>query len=339
MKKKNGIVSIIKFIYCIIIIVMHFGLPSTYGEYLFEGGYLYVDFFFVLQGFYLIKDWTFKEESAYQYSMKYMKGRIKRFGPCALFASLMMLFLQIFATNGFEEVVELGRAFLGQITFMSQFFSFLSLGRGGILWFLSASVICGTIAVFMCRLMGENFILLAMVIISILTNDLYASNGNLDTWYKVTGGNTVLTSLERAMVGILVGVVARCIARCMEKVKIRKWVRSVEVTILLLLIICSFMVTLFWAHSVIDFYMLWAFAIMLIFIYDLDVQNFKITDWFDELCMPMYIFQVCSFIIVSKIMTKDLFGCLAAIFVDFVFSICWIKFLSKINIGCIILEK
>lgn len=38
MKKKNGIVSIIKFIYCIIIIVMHFGLPSTYGEYLFEGG-------------------------------------------------------------------------------------------------------------------------------------------------------------------------------------------------------------------------------------------------------------------------------------------------------------
>lgn len=84
--KKNGFISIIKFIYCIIIILMHWGIPSKFSEQcvFLEGGYIFVDFFFVLQGFYLIKQWG-TEQNAYEVAFSYILSRLRRFFPGVFF--------------------------------------------------------------------------------------------------------------------------------------------------------------------------------------------------------------------------------------------------------------
>lgn len=38
--RRNGAISGIKLLFCMIIIMMHYNIPSEFGEYMFEGGVL-----------------------------------------------------------------------------------------------------------------------------------------------------------------------------------------------------------------------------------------------------------------------------------------------------------
>lgn len=95
--KRNGTVSIVKFVFCLVIILMHYSIPAKVGqsERLFEGGYIYVDFFFILQGFYLIKRSVDIENRQSCDAIAYIKGRIRRFFPCVTCMAILLFLLQL----------------------------------------------------------------------------------------------------------------------------------------------------------------------------------------------------------------------------------------------------
>lgn len=335
--RRNGAISGIKLLFCMIIIMMHYNIPSEFGEYMFEGGYLYVDFFFILQGFYLIKDWNCeKEKKAFDYAESYLINRLRRFFPCVFAAALLMLILEsIINCRDIEIVVKSASAFLWQISFISQFFDFAALEVGGILWFLSASIIIGTLIVWVCKRIGKSFIIIIPFVISLIINYLYTNIGNMDIWGTLLPGVSIRASLIRALMDVLIGVMAKGIYEYVQKIEFKKWVYYFEIIMSLLITVGSVYAVLYKPHGKMDFYLLMAFGLLLIMLSDsMNGVSFAATDLMDKICMPMYIFQVCSILTVNTFIVteeRSWLGLLIVLFIDLGLSIIWIKYFSKIN--------
>lgn len=333
MKKKNGFISSIKFLFCLIIILMHINIPFGSSEYMFEGGYLYVDFFFILQGFFLIKEWGDCEES-FDASENYLIGRLKRFFPTVLFAAVVWFILQLFECNGLRDIFRLGLEFFLQISFVSQFSTFMSLGIGGILWFLSASIIMGTIVLMVCKSVGKRSLIVLPLIVSILYNHIYALQGNLDIWNIGVFGACLRASLERATAGILLGVIARYLSKKLCEINFRKgFIYLVRICSLIASVGTVYMV-IYYPHTSADFYELFVFALILIVAENFwGVYSSKLTEYIDKLCMPMYIFQVGCIKIVMTFMKISWGSAFLAVILDLVLSIFWVNVLGKYDVS------
>lgn len=305
-----------------------------------RGGYLYVDFFFILQGFFLIKNWDSKED-AYCVTSKYIVGRLKRFFPVVFTAAVLMFIIQVVYCGGVKEISRLCVEITMQITFVSQLFAFVSLGKGGIFWFLSASLIGGTLVIFIYSLMGKKFLILAPLMMAIFYNNIYSICGNTDTWYDLALGGTVKSSIERAVAGIILGIISKYISDQLRKLNFRRWVIIFGKIVTMLMVIATICITIYIPHSVIDFYVLFLFALMLIFADNVySGKNSMITDFMNELCMPMYIYQVFCMLVVEKCTESRYFFGILVVVLDLVISVIWIKCLSKIQIKkLLILEK
>lgn len=343
MKKKNGFISAVKFLFCLIIIFMHISIPSDFSpsdfsKYMFEGGYLYVDFFFILQGFFLIRNWN--KEDVFEASEKYLAGRLKRFFPAVLFAAVIMFVLQVVECNGLRDVCKLGLEFLLQISFISQLPTFMSIGLGGILWFLSAGVVVGTIVLMICKSTGKKIIVLLPLIVSVLYNHIYAVQGNLDIWHISVFGACVNASLERAAAGILLGVIARYVSKKVNELEFRKWFIYFSRVCSLIAVSGTVYMVIYHPHTNADFYEVLVFALILIL-----AENFwsgyscKLTDYMDKLCMPMFIFQVSCIKIVMTFLEINWGSAVLAVLLDLLLSLVWVFKLQKVKISRIIAKE
>lgn len=339
--KKNGLVSLLKFIFCLIIIIMHWGIPFE-GGYLFEGGYIYVDFFFIVQGFYLIKDWKFNEDdTTWDFSIRYLRMRLKRFFPCVLYASIITFMFQLLLfPNSIKQLTGLVIEFVAQISFLSQLCDFMTLGIGGLLWFLSASIFCGTVVVYLCREFEKKVLIIMALLATICYNNIFNLYGNMNTWWNVILGGTIRTSLERAFGGIILGLVSRSFADYFNTIRFRRWVIYFGNIFVLLIALCSVCVAIYYPSSKADFYLIFLFAIMIILAHCLyDGKNNLLTDYLDSLCMPMYINQMFCIPFVSFFGERNLINCVFVIILDFCVSIIWIKVISKVEVKKLFIES
>lgn len=305
----------------------------------FGGGYIFVDFFFVLQGFYLIKQWG-TEQNAYEVAFSYILSRLRRFFPGVFFSAVLMLLLQMFSCSNGKHLVNLVIAFLAQISFVSQLFSFLQLGAGGIFWFLSASVIVGTILVFICTLLGKKFIIIAPFFVAIFYNDIYQSFGNMDVWWQLVLGETVKVSLERAAAGIMLGIVVRYISLYIKQICFRQHILVMLKIVTVILSIIPILFAVITPYSVADFYLVVLFALIMLLADNLfDGIDCEFTNYLDELCMPMYIFQVLSFMIVSKFCSPNYISALIVLLIDYILSALWVNRLSKVRVRKLLVKE
>ena len=81
MKRRNEAVVVTKLLFCICIIIMHYSLPFLHYSYFLEGAYIFVEFFFILQGYYLYEKINV-DGIALDNTILYIKDRILRFLPC-----------------------------------------------------------------------------------------------------------------------------------------------------------------------------------------------------------------------------------------------------------------
>lgn len=252
-----------------------------------------------------------------------------------------MFVIQVVSCGGVKEISRLCVEITMQITFVSQLFAFVSLGKGGIFWFLSASLIGGTLVIFICSLMGKKFLILAPLMMAIFYNNIYSICGNTDTWYDLVLGGTVKSSIERAVAGIILGIISKYISYQLRKLNFRRWVIIFGKIVTMLMVIAAICITIYIPHSVIDFYVLFLFALILIFADNVySGKNCMITDFMNELCMPMYIYQVFCMLVVEKCTESSYFFGILVVVLDLVISVIWIKCLSKIHIKkLLILEK
>lgn len=143
MKKRNNAIEFFRFILCCTVFFHHF---KGYGDgTAFSGGYLGVDIFFVISGFFLMKHFAEKETdlslSPERATFSYLQKRISKLIPHHVFSWLIMAVITILLLRSYSvsDVLCYG---------CWEFFLLKATGLGnnitvnGVTWYLSALVIC-----------------------------------------------------------------------------------------------------------------------------------------------------------------------------------------------------
>ena len=103
--KRNYTIEFYRFITIIFIAIFHFGIQYTDRFHWPKGGYLGVEFFFILSGFFLMKEADknkIKEESTSKLSVNYLMNKLKRLYPEYLLIIFIFLFFNMFKDRLFS---------------------------------------------------------------------------------------------------------------------------------------------------------------------------------------------------------------------------------------------
>lgn len=95
-KRDNLEIECYRIFFTISVAVLHFSEDYTGTRGIIPGGYLGVDFFFMLSGYLMMKHWvkSQKQGSAFSNTFRYFSHRIKRLYPPYLVATIVMLLVQ-----------------------------------------------------------------------------------------------------------------------------------------------------------------------------------------------------------------------------------------------------
>ncbi len=194
---RNNILDFYRIIFTLIICLHHFqGILDTK---IISTGYIGVEFFFILSGFFLYK--SFKKnnnETAFQYTVK----RIKRLYPEYILAFILCFILQM-AQSGKEKSVDCIFQGISEITLMQN----IGIFRGGFnypLWYLSVLIFAGYIVYELLKKDKETFSKIISPITIVFTFSLLNSMGKgLENWDTVYG---IYLPLLRGFSDICIGV-------------------------------------------------------------------------------------------------------------------------------------
>ena len=143
MTKRNNSIEFFRFLFCCAICLHHF---RGYGDgTVFISGYLGVDVFFVISGFFLMNHFMKQREESLESpeyaALGYLKDRLIRLAPHHVFSWIIMAILVIFVmkTERAADVLLYGcwEFFLLKATGLGN-----NISINGVVWYLSALIIC-----------------------------------------------------------------------------------------------------------------------------------------------------------------------------------------------------
>ncbi len=141
MKKQNGNINLLKFLFSISILLLHSGM--LYGFYPWTGSWIAVEWYFVFAG-YTLTAHIYKTDSQKVYgkeAVAYILKRIGTFYPYFIVACACSFFLRLYAGHytigSFRQLPD----FLPDLLLL-QMFGIEGTWYTGISWFLSALIIC-----------------------------------------------------------------------------------------------------------------------------------------------------------------------------------------------------
>lgn len=139
--KRNGNIEFLRFCFCMFIVFLHF--TDTIKSGLFLSGYLGVDFFFMLSGFFIAKKLRKDKEShsmetiqqTLAESRKYLLSRVASIYPYYLVAVMIFVFIRFYGSDiGSVD----GLSYVVSDLLFLQPFGYMSWSFTGTLWFLCA---------------------------------------------------------------------------------------------------------------------------------------------------------------------------------------------------------
>lgn len=140
-KNKKLNISIVKLLFVLCIVIMHYQVPWQIDKPFMVGGYIYVEFFFILQGFYIENFLRhYDKEMVVQ---NYVVTRIKKFFPIVAFQAVVLLCIEwlFFCETKVDYALKVVGT-LYQLSFIS-IIPYKIIMNNGTLWFLSAYIIAG----------------------------------------------------------------------------------------------------------------------------------------------------------------------------------------------------
>lgn len=288
---------------------------------------MFVDFFFVLQGYYIIKS---NDNMDYD-PWEYFKGRVMRFFPIVFFVVIAYIIWNILCGN-WDRV---GGDFFN-LTFSSQLvIPELVNGNCNMLWFLSASMIAGTVMVWIAAHCNKNSYIVFTIVSLVLYSDLLSKFGSLDVWWQ--RGFICQSGIIRAFAGVMLGMFLRQLSIKLydkEMGQIAIWISRILV---IAIIICTVIFICVKHHSVYDLYVIiWLSIIILILNLPSNVIQIKFTNLLDRLCLPMYVLQIPLLTVVSKLTQAKYIGAMLIVIADILLSTLWIYFPWKKIINYVI---
>lgn len=189
--KRLPSIEAFRFLFMLVIILWHFSRfnPFTYG-------YIVVDFFFILSGFFLYKSFIKNNQPFYLYTM----SKLKRFAP-----GYLIMFFVIFGTKAL--LVYEGNTSSIFRSAIPELFMVQGIGFNTVIntptWYISVLLIAGTVIYLLLSCHGlVRFVLPFLVIL--LYSYLFHMNSSIETFERI---GFLYLPLARGFAGIGLGVI------------------------------------------------------------------------------------------------------------------------------------
>lgn len=218
MNKRNTTLEFWRFVFCIAVLGFHFF--SKINMNYFHAGYLGVEFFFIVSGYFIgVYYERQQEEKEFRVRLKsvlmYAWTRLKRLYPLYLIALILMLIIKsILNGYGFRQMLELFRNCLAEF-FLLQW---SPLGNEVLIsagWFVPAVFFGGLVFVLLLAVIGKVGGFVAAPLISVLLYRYYfILIGKIDVIYQY---HCILRGIAGIGAGVFIYFVCRYIQQISEK--------------------------------------------------------------------------------------------------------------------------
>ena len=311
-KKHNGIISFWKFCFCIMIIIFHTDIFMTDNitSIFSKGGYIAVEFFFLVSGFLMAKSALNKKdeensEGLVKETFHFIMKKIKNFFPYVLFAEILgIIFQNIYLDmNVYQNVSTIWDLFLLRMTGLKG--NFINIPT----WYLSSMLLCMMIIYPLLRKYKNNFIYLIGPIIVLFgfgwLNKNYPSFKSYGTWLGWIYLGTI-----RAFLNLTLGSILYAICEKLKNINFTK-LGKLLITIIE---IFGFTLPFFIAHFIdkayiYDFIVIFILSISIVLAFSEKTLEFKLFNnkfffWLEKFSFPLF---VCHFIIRIFVTKSSLF--------------------------------
>ncbi|MBR4262157.1 MAG: acyltransferase [Bacilli bacterium] len=298
-EKHNGIIGLWKFIFSIVILIFHSrGLYSYLNTSLFRGGYIAVEFFFIVSGYYFAKSvlkQKYDKDNIGKETVQFISKKIKIFFPYVLVACLLSLIIKYDALNKNALVNS-----VWDILLLRQF----GFGRplvAGQIWYLGVMLVSMFILYPIIKKHKENYILIFSPIIALfflgwLRHFKLSIDNSYANWIGLTNSGT-LRGFAEINIGMLIYLLS-------EKLKTVKYTKLGRILLSLisegLLVLVLIIVSLRSNHSQYDYVLLIFIMISVLIMVSKKTYEYKwlsnnTIEYFERLSLPIFVNQSIFF--------------------------------------------
>lgn len=308
--KHNGIISLWKFIFCIVIIGFHLNVIQHYKNTNF--GFLYgsiaVEFFFIVSGYLLAKKALTMQYIQYvgETTKNYILNKIKKIFPYLLFSFIIgFIVTNIYGnytkSQNINSVFDLFFMYCSGIKYVSMI---------PIVWYLSAMLIADIILFPLIYKYKENYIyIICPIVIFLLAGYLSHNYGQLTKVQDWMGITTVGTL--RGMLTMNIGALMYTISEKIKKLNYTK-LGSLVLTIIEItgFISIFFIIQTENAHAKYDFIMVIIMAISIMLAFSektllLKFLNNKFVYYLEKLSLPVFLNQHWLLVLMNNIIKSN----------------------------------
>lgn len=300
---RNKLVEICRFLFCTIVLMVHTnGLrPMSKIDYPFAGGYIVVEFFLIISGFfasnYAMNELQSKNtpgESAIYYTLKQYIKIFPIVAVCVLMQYIVSNFYHKLALSNFPYCIY-------EILLLPQtgiYKTFLNLP----LWYLSAYFICLPLLIFLLRKYKDGFYYIGSIIIPLLIYGFICrTHIHLDIWsFK---SKILFIGLFRTFAGLCIGVCSYRIFCILQIIKFtdigRRLIKTVAVIVFFSVIGYIYLVSFTYA----DYFLVFIMMFVIAYINTINFNNSKL----NEICIWLGNFSVyvyCSHWVIRDIIPR-----------------------------------
>ena len=308
--KRNGIISLWKFIFAVIIVFYHtqiFYIEKFYSMFFF-GGYIGVEFFFVVSGYFFAKSalkQKYVEKNKGRDTMAFVWKRIKKLIPYIVISFLVSFI--IFTYNG-HEPYELANSIWNLL--LLRVFGFQSSSILSPFWYIGVLIFVMFITYPSLVKHKENYILrispiIVLLVLGFISNKYNYLGLSFGHWLNITNA-----SVFRGLAEMNLGMIIYYISKRLEKVEYTKffrWFLTIVGELLLILVVIGAEFSIPTQYDMV-FLLMISIAVLIISstkTYEYKLFTNKFTNYLERLSMPMFINQM-SVIYFLQLLSKKI---------------------------------
>ena len=311
--KRNGIVSLWKFIFAITILVYHSkGFYPNLRVPVFNSAYIACEFFFIIAGYYFAKSVlkeTYEKETIGEDTFSFIKKRLKKLVPYMLIAYLIIIGIKVFS-----------KAYVATSYYINSIVNLLLLKEFGFpgpdalghFWFITALYMALFILYPLVKKHNKNFIYIASPIIVLFgMGYLFKNWGYLDLFHSNWNG-FIQAGMIRGFAEVNLGMILYLISSRLKDVKYTAFGRLIltllgEALLVMTLVVTSLKLT----YNKYDFIILLFISLGILIItsektYGYKLLSNKLMYYLDTLSMVIFINHLSMIFLFSKLNIKGL---------------------------------
>lgn len=306
-EQHNGTISIWKFIFCLVIAVFHGKLLFPNGNMpIFKGGYIAVEFFFIVSGIYFAKS-ALKETKTKkpigEETVSFIWNKLKKLLPYIVISYIMSItFYQFF--NSQLSISQKVNSIWNVLLIKE--FGFRGFIISSAWWYLTGMYASMFVLYPFIKKYKENFILnVSPIIVLVLLGYLSARWGHLDQSFKVLDGH-LSTGMLRAFAEINLGMIVYYINQKLKNIEYTKTFR-IALTLIseAFLIAVLIIISVISRHSEYDYVMLAMIATSILIInsgktIEKKLFSNKFIFFLEKISMPIFINHQFFFIVIWR---------------------------------------